>query len=80
MSNLRFALSVDPSNNALREKLAQVKIRRSKDLPSIPSTLREEMRYNPFLRVHDDVIRKAVGGSDPVSVLDNLRRRKDAHI
>lgn len=78
MSNLRFALSVDPSNNVLRDKIAAVRIRRSKNLPSIPSTLREEMLYNPFLRVHNDVIRNAVGGSDPVSVLENLRARKDS--
>jgi hydroxyacylglutathione hydrolase len=78
MSNLRFALTVDPSNAVLRDKIAQVKIRRSKNLPSVPSTLREEMQYNPFLRVHNDVIRNAVGGSDPVSVLANLRRRKDS--
>lgn len=58
--------------------MASVRIRRAKNLPSVPSTLREEMLYNPFLRVHNETIRNAVGGSDPVSVLDNLRRRKDA--
>ncbi|GLE04213.1 hypothetical protein PINS_up013124 [Pythium insidiosum] len=78
MANLRFAMSVDPSNVVLRDKMAQVRLRRSKNLPSIPSTLREEMQYNPFLRVHEEVIRNAVGGSDPVSVLDHLRRRKDS--
>lgn len=77
MSNLRFALSVDPSNQALRDKIAAVRIRRAKNLPSVPSSLREEMSYNPFLRVHNEIIRNAVGGSDPVSVLGNLRRRKD---
>ena len=78
MANLRFALSVDPANAAIREKLASVRVRREKKLPSIPSMLREEMAYNPFLRVHDDVIKQAVGGSDPVIVLENLRRRKDS--
>lgn len=78
MANLRFALSVDPSNAVLRDKMAAVKIRRSKNLPSIPSTLREEMLYNPFLRVHEDIIRNAVGGASPIEVLDNLRRRKDS--
>lgn len=78
LSNLRFALSVDPSNAVLRDKIASVKIRRAKNLPSIPSTLREEMLYNPFLRVHNEVIRNAVGGSDPVSVLENLRLRKNS--
>ncbi|TYZ57968.1 hypothetical protein PybrP1_008423 [[Pythium] brassicae (nom. inval.)] len=78
MSNLRFALSVDPSNLVLRDKIAAVRIRRSKNLPSVPSSLREEMLYNPFLRVHNEVIRNAVGGADPVSVLENLRRKKDS--
>ncbi len=80
MSNLRFALSVDPTNATLREKINWAKLRRSKNLPTIPSTLREEMLYNPFLRVHDDVIRNAVGGNDPVTVLANLRRKKDTFI
>lgn len=78
MSNLRFALSVDPSNEVLRDKIAQAKIRRSKNLPTVPSTLREEMQYNPFLRVHNEVIRNAVGGTDPISVLANLRAKKDS--
>ncbi|RLN53875.1 hypothetical protein BBJ28_00008007 [Nothophytophthora sp. Chile5] len=78
LSNLRFALSVDPSNQALREKIASVRIRRAKNLPSVPSSLREEMLYNPFLRVHNETIRSAVGGTDPVSVLENLRSRKDS--
>uniref|UniRef100_M4BD48 hydroxyacylglutathione hydrolase n=1 Tax=Hyaloperonospora arabidopsidis (strain Emoy2) TaxID=559515 RepID=M4BD48_HYAAE len=78
MSNLRFALSIDPSNQALRDKIAAVRIHRDKQLPSVPSSLREEMLYNPFLRVHDETIRHAVGGSDAVSVLENLRRRKDS--
>ncbi|KAG7393384.1 hypothetical protein PHYPSEUDO_009588 [Phytophthora pseudosyringae] len=78
MSNLRFALSVDPSNQALRDKIAAVRIRRAKNLPSVPSSLREEMLYNPFLRVHNETIRNAVGGTDPISVLENLRRRKDS--
>ncbi|KAL7687073.1 putative hydroxyacylglutathione hydrolase [Plasmopara halstedii] len=78
MTNLRFALSVDPSNQALRDKIAAVRIRRAKNLPTVPSSLREEMLYNPFLRVHNETIRNAVGGTDPVSVLENLRRRKDS--
>ncbi|KDO20332.1 hydroxyacylglutathione hydrolase [Saprolegnia parasitica CBS 223.65] len=80
MSNLRFALSVDPTNAVLREKIAWAKLRRSKNLPTIPSTLREEMLFNPFLRVHDEVIRNAVGGNDPITVLSNLRRKKDSFI
>ncbi|OQS04704.1 hydroxyacylglutathione hydrolase [Thraustotheca clavata] len=80
MSNLRFALSVDPTNTILREKIAWAKLRRSKKLPTIPSTLREEMQFNPFLRVHEEVIRNAVGGNDPITVLSNLRRKKDSFI
>ncbi|ETW10360.1 hydroxyacylglutathione hydrolase [Aphanomyces invadans] len=80
LANLRFALSVDPTNAAVREKINWAKLRRSKNLPTIPSTLREEMSYNPFLRVHDDVIINAVGGTDPIAVLANLRRKKDCFI
>ena len=35
--------------------------RREQGLFTVPSTIGEEMKYNPFMRCDTDVIRKAVG-------------------
>ncbi|EOA95376.1 Hydroxyacylglutathione hydrolase-like protein [Anas platyrhynchos] len=49
--NLKFALKVEPENEAVKKKLAWAKQRDDDDLPTVPSTLQEEFLYNPFLRV-----------------------------
>ncbi len=52
-SNGRFALSVDPDNTALRERLAEVAAQRAAGKPSVPSTMGSERAANPFLRASD---------------------------
>lgn len=54
--NLRFADQVDPTNPAITRRTAQVKELRSKNIPSTPSTLEEELQTNPFLRLEDSAI------------------------
>uniref|UniRef100_A0A8D2NYW7 Hydroxyacylglutathione hydrolase like n=1 Tax=Zosterops lateralis melanops TaxID=1220523 RepID=A0A8D2NYW7_ZOSLA len=49
--NLKFALKVEPENEAVKEKLAWARQRDDEDLPTVPSTLQEEFLYNPFLRL-----------------------------
>ena len=77
VSNLKFALSIDPENETLIKKLHWARKRVSEGLPTVPSTLEEEMKYNPFLRIDNPTIQTAVGGSTPISVLSNLRKAKD---
>lgn len=79
-NNARFALSVEPDNTDLQSKMAQVKQLRSAGLPTVPSTLKEELNTNPFLREHSPSIRKnldcmTVTG---VEVFAKLRRLKDS--
>jgi hydroxyacylglutathione hydrolase len=52
-SNARFALSVDGSNQALVARTAQVKQQRAAGVPSVPSTMADELAANPFLRAPD---------------------------
>jgi hydroxyacylglutathione hydrolase len=52
-SNARFALSIDPENQALQARAAQVKALRAAGRPTIPSLLSEEMVANPFLLAKD---------------------------
>lgn len=49
-ANLRFALSVDGDNPALRERGAKIQALRAQGLPTVPSSIAEELATNPFLR------------------------------
>ncbi len=52
-SNARFALSVDPQNEALRARAAAVDGLRAAGQATIPVTLASERACNPFLRAPD---------------------------
>jgi len=81
-SNIRFALTVDPHNDALRHRQHQVARLREEGRPSVPSRLGEEYATNPFLRVDSDAITqwvKTLGGDadDRTTRFAALRRAKD---
>ncbi len=78
-SNARFAVTVDPDNAELAERAKQIDALRAEGRPTIPSTLGEEKRTNPFLRADDPAVQAAVGmaGADPVAVFAEIRKRKD---
>ena len=50
-ANFAYARFVEPENPDLKAKNAWVAARRAKALPTIPSTIGDEMRTNPFMRV-----------------------------
>lgn len=78
-SNIRFAVTVDPGNMALRKRAEDVKALRAAGKPSVPSLLGEERAANPFLRADAPELAAAIGmaGRDPVDVFAEVRRRKD---
>ncbi len=46
----------------------------------IPTTVSEELEYNPFMLTHSDMVREALGlppSTEQVDVLIALRQRKD---
>lgn len=79
LSNIRFALSVDPDNLALRVLEVQAQALRETKQPTVPSTLAQELQTNPFLRVDRGEIAAAMDmpGAPPAQVLAELRARKD---
>jgi len=79
-SNGRFALSVEPHNKALIERMADVDDKRQHGIPTVPSTLEEERATNPFLRPDSAELQQTVGlvGGDAVAVFAETRRRKDS--
>ncbi len=48
--NLLFARMVEPGNNAIIQRLAKTRQLRNRGAATVPSTLSEEKRTNPFLR------------------------------
>ena len=52
-SNGRFALSVDPDNQALHDFVGKVEQLRAAGQPSVPSVLGDELKVNPFLLARD---------------------------
>jgi len=79
-SNARFAVSVDPDNEALAKRMQDINDLRSKGLPTLPTTIGFEKRTNPFMRTGDPAIRKQLGmeNASDVEVFAELRRRKDS--
>ncbi len=51
-ANLKFALTVEPKNEALISYNNRVNDLRSKKLSTIPSSIKVEKQINPFLRCH----------------------------
>ena len=79
LSNARFALSVDRTNQALIERAREVELLRDEGRPTLPTTIALEKATNPFLRTGDAAIRGELGlaDADDVAVFAELRARKD---
>ena len=78
-ANGRFALTVEPGNPVLKERIEEVARLRAKGRPTLPTTVAAELAANPFLRAEDPAVQAAVGmeGADPAAVFAELRARKD---
>ena len=79
-ANARFALTVDPDNEALKARAKAVDALRAEGTPTVPTTLAEELATNPFLRAEAPGLKSALGmeDADPVAVFAETRARKDA--
>ena len=50
LNNSKFCIKHDPENLNLQKKIRDIEIKLNKSLPTIPSTLKEELDCNIFLR------------------------------
>jgi len=81
--NLRFALTLEPNNAALRQKHAWALEQTRQHLPTVPSTMAAEKATNPFLRWRSPELRTAVQrqfpelGDDDVAIFAQIRALKD---
>ncbi len=49
--NLEFALTVDPKNEVLVKKMTWVQQQRKDKKATVPSTIGDELEFNPFMRL-----------------------------
>lgn len=83
LSNLRFALAVEPDNPALQHRMQRDRSTRDQGLPTLPSTIGEEKATNPFLRYDEAQIVErvamecSIASTDATSVFAALREWKN---
>ena len=80
VANGKFALSIEPDNQDLKDRIARIEADNAAGKPIVPVTMAEEKATNPFLRAVEPGVKAAVGldGGDDASVFAEVRRRKDA--
>jgi hydroxyacylglutathione hydrolase len=78
-SNVKFALTVEPDNAALRARAEEVTRLRAENKPTIPVALGEEKKANVFLRADEAAVAQKLHmkGADAVEVFRELRERKN---
>ena len=78
-ANGRFALTIEPDNVDLQERVARVAELRAAGKPTLPTSIALELATNPFLRAEQASVQAAVGmaGADPAAVFAEIRARKD---
>ena len=69
--NLEFAATVEPDNKDLKAKQASLKA------VTIPSTIGDELKFNPFMRTNQPDVQAFTGKTDLVQCMAELRERKN---
>lgn len=77
LPNLQFAAHVEPNNEEIVKKFAWAQQRREAGLPTVPSTIGEEKKYNPFMRVSERPIMRHANALAPIEAMKNIRQEKD---
>ncbi|MCW2276442.1 hydroxyacylglutathione hydrolase [Rhodoblastus acidophilus] len=79
LANGRFALTVDPDNRALRDRMAEAETLRAHGAFTLPTTIGRERATNPFLRADDSALRRSLGmeTAESDAVFAELRERKN---
>ena len=78
-SNARFALTIEPENQALVARAAEVDRLIAAGKATLPTRLDQELAINPFLRPHVPGIRKRLGleAAQDWQVFAEIRERKN---
>lgn len=79
LANARFALTIEPENEALQRRAKEVEGLRAAGKPTLPTTIALELETNPFLRPGSAAIRRRLGMADAADwqVFGEIRDRKN---
>lgn len=73
-TSVKFALKIEPDNEALK-KLAEFTSASKQTVGAY--TIADELKHNPFMRVHEQSVQEATGETDAVKVMAKLREMKN---
>ncbi|MBB5073734.1 hydroxyacylglutathione hydrolase [Bartonella callosciuri] len=78
-NNALFALTLDPHNQKLHQRVEEVFLLRATNAMTLPVTLGQEKTTNPFLRWDDKTLRENLSMVDATDeeVFSEIRKRKD---
>jgi hydroxyacylglutathione hydrolase len=79
LENYEFASGIEPDNQAVKERLDQIRQLQTQGKLTVPSSISQEKIANCFLRAGTPELKAALGmqHSQTVDVFAELRRRKD---
>ena len=79
-TNLDFCLKYDFNNILLKDKIIDVNSKLNDHLPTIPTTIEQEIKLNAFLRCNDPSLKQALNleDSSEEEIFKKLRDLKDA--
>ena len=79
LANIKFARTIESGNKALAEREAQARQQVAQGEPTIPVTIGEEKRANPFLRADRPEVAAGIGmaGKAAADVFAEIRARKN---
>lgn len=78
LSNLNFANSLNEVY--FQKKLSEIKEKRTNNIPSVPFFIEDELKYNPFLMVFDEILKNEVlnySNYNELEAFTELRKQKD---
>ena len=78
-ANARFAVTIEPQNQALASRVRGIDEAREAGRPTVPSKLAEEKATNPFLRAGLPEVKRAIDmeNASDAEAFAEIRRRKD---
>lgn len=78
-ANAKFALTIEPENENLLKRADDIREKRSKNVPTVPASLKIELETNPFLRAGNRDVKAAVGMQNATdsAVFAHIRALKD---
>lgn len=79
LNNIEFALSLEPNRQSLLNFQNVSQEKRSKSLPTVPTTIGVEKEINPFLRADDIELKKNLNMTEnsDVEIFAHIRKSKD---